>query len=149
LPFPYRGILCPVDLDPNWADALAHAAALATNSDTILYLLHVLQINPLTAQGAAEGPAGRDFYDSQIKAAQTRLEDFARSIPASVKRELVIEIGEPANLIIAAQQRIGADLVVMATHGRRGLKHLMLGSVAERVIRESSAPVLTVRAASM
>jgi nucleotide-binding universal stress UspA family protein len=52
-------------------------------------------------------------------------------------------------LIIAAQQRIGADLVVMATHGRRGLKHLMLGSVAERVIRESSAPVLTVRAASM
>jgi nucleotide-binding universal stress UspA family protein len=47
-------------------------------------------------------------------------------------------------LIIATQQRLGADLVVMATHGQRGLKHLVLGSVAERVVRESAVPVLTI-----
>jgi nucleotide-binding universal stress UspA family protein len=113
-----------------------------------LYLLHVLQINPLTSQGAAQGYAGKDFYDSQVEHARGRLEQYAQSIPAGIRRELAVEIGEPGNLIIAAQQQLGADLVVMATHGRRGLKHLVLGSIAERIVRESTAPVLTVRAAA-
>jgi len=115
------------------------------SSGSTLYLLHVLQINPLTAQGAAQGFAGKDFYDSQVEHARGRLEQYAESIPSGVARELAVEIGEPGNLIVAAQQRLGADLVVMATHGRRGLKHLVLGSVAERVVRESAVPVLTVR----
>ena len=119
-----------------------------TNSGGTLHLLHVVQINPLTAQGAAQGLAGKDFYDSQVEVARGRLEECAQSIPAGVKRELAVEIGEPGALIIAAPQRLGADLVVMATHGRRGLKHLVLGSVAERVVRESTVPVLTVRAAA-
>jgi nucleotide-binding universal stress UspA family protein len=148
LPFPYSKILCPVDFDPNSADALAHAAALAKNSGGTFYLLHVVQINPLTAQGAAQGFAGKDFYDSQVEAARGRLEECAQSIPAGVKRELAVEVGEPGSLIIATPQRLGADLVVMATHGRRGLKHLVLGSVAERVVRESTVPVLTVRGAA-
>ena len=147
MPFPYRKILCPVDFDPNSADAVAHAAALAANSGSTLYLLHVLQINPLTTQGAVQGFAGKDFYDSQIEHAHSRLEQWAQSIPAEIIRELAVEIGEPGNLIIAAQQRLGADLLVMGTHGRRGLKHLVLGSIAERVVRESPVPVLTVRAA--
>jgi nucleotide-binding universal stress UspA family protein len=148
LPFPYSKILCPVDFDSNSADALAHAAALAMSAGATLYLLHVVQINPLAIQGAAEGFAGKDFYDSQVEAARGRLEQFAQSIPAGIMRELAVEIGEPGDLIIAGQQRLGADLVVMATHGRRGLKRLVLGSVAERVVRESTVPVLTVRAAA-
>jgi nucleotide-binding universal stress UspA family protein len=148
LPFPYSKILCPVDFDPNSADALAHAAALAMNSGATLYLMHVVQINPLTAQGAAEGFAAKDLYEAQVEHARTRLEQYAQNIPAALTRELVVEIGEPGNLIIAAQQRLGADLVVMGTHGRRGLRHLVLGSIAERIVRESSVPVLTVRAAA-
>ncbi len=148
MPFPYSKILCPIAFDPNSADALAHAAALAMNSGSTLYLMHVVQINPLTAQGAAQGFAGKDFYDSQVEHARARLEQYAETIPATVARELIVEIGEPGNLIIAAQQQLGADLVVMATHGRRGLKHLVLGSVAERIVRESTVPVLTVRAAA-
>lgn len=108
----------------------------------------MVQINPLTAQGAAQGFAGKDFYDSQVEAARGRLEECAQCVPSGVKRELAVEIGEPGALIIAAPQRLGADLVVMATHGRRGLKHLVLGSVAERVVRESTVPVLTVRTAA-
>jgi nucleotide-binding universal stress UspA family protein len=146
LPFPYGKILCPLAFDANSADALAHAAALAKNSGAILCLLHVLQINPLTAQGAAQGYAGKDFYDSQVETARGRLKQCAQSIPAEVKLEMAVEIGEPGNLIIRAQQQFGEDLVVMATHGRRGLKHLVLGSVAERVVRECAVPVLTVRA---
>jgi nucleotide-binding universal stress UspA family protein len=148
LSFPYSKILCPVAFDANSADALAHAASLALNSGATLYLLHVLQINPLTAQGAVEGPAGRNFFESQVAAAHSRLEECANSLPANVKCELAVETGEPGDVIIAAQQRVGADLVVMATHGRRGLKHLVLGSIAERIVRESIAPVLTVRSAA-
>jgi universal stress protein A len=146
LPFPYSKILCPVDFDPNSADALAHAAALAMDSGGTLYLMHVVRINPLTAQGAAQGFAGEDLYDSQIEQARTRLEQCLQNIPQTMKHELVVEIGEPGELIIGAQQRLGVDLVVMGTHGRRGLKHLVLGSIAERVVRESTVPVLTVRA---
>ena len=82
MPYPYRKILCPVDFDPNSVDALAHAAALAMNSGGTLYLLHVVQINPLTAQGAAEGFAAKDFYDSQVERARGQLEQYAQSIPA-------------------------------------------------------------------
>ena len=145
MPFPYRKILCPISFDDNSGDALEHAISLASNPGAVIYLLHVLQVSPLTAQGAVEGPAGRELYDSQVEAARARLDEFAVTIPAGIGRELAVEIGEPGNLIVATQQQLGADLVVMATHGRRGLKHLVLGSVAERVVRESTAPVLTVR----
>jgi nucleotide-binding universal stress UspA family protein len=146
--FPYSKILCAVDFNDNSVEALEHSAALANDLGATLYLLHVLQINPLTAQGVAEGYAGKDFYDSQVEAARRRLEEYARNIPPAVKRELVIEIGEPGESMLAAQQQLGAELVVMATHGRRGLKRMVLGSVAERVVRESIVPVLTVRTAT-
>jgi nucleotide-binding universal stress UspA family protein len=57
----------------------------------------------------------------------------------------VIEVGEPGARIRDAETRFDADLVVMATHGRRGVTHLVLGSVAERIVRESTVPVLTIR----
>jgi nucleotide-binding universal stress UspA family protein len=148
LPFPYGKILCPIEFDSNSGEALVHAAAMAAHSGATLHLLHVVQVNPLAAQGASEGFAAQQFYDSQLREARIRLEEYAESIPALVKRELTVELGEPGSTIVAAQQRLGADLVVMATHGRRGLKHLVLGSVAERVVRESAAPVLTIRAPS-
>jgi nucleotide-binding universal stress UspA family protein len=145
LSFPYKKILCAIDFDDHCVEAINQAAALAQHFSAVLYLLHVIQINPLAAQGAAEGLAGKEFYDSQVKAARQHLEQLVQSIPAAVKREIVIEIGEPAGSISAAQQRLGADLHVMATHGRRGFKRLVLGSVAEKVLRESVVPVLTVR----
>lgn len=55
MPFPYDKILCPIEFDSNSRDALAHAAAMAIHSGATLHLLHVLQVNPLAAQGASEG----------------------------------------------------------------------------------------------
>ena len=111
-------------------------------------MLHVVQINPLAAEGAAGGFAGKELYDGQAEAARRQLEEIAQTIPPNVKRELMIEIGEPGAVIVEAASRVGADLLVMATHGRRGLKRLVLGSVAERVVREASAPVLIVHSAA-
>jgi nucleotide-binding universal stress UspA family protein len=66
-------------------------------------------------------------------------------IPQKMKRTVIVEVGEPGERILDTERKFDADLVVMATHGRRGIKHLVLGSVAERIVRESSVPVLTIR----
>ena len=87
-------------------------------------------------------------YESQIEVARTELDRMLTVIPSEIKREVIIEIGRPGDLILDIQAKLGSDLVVMATHGRKGFRHLMLGSVAERVVRESRAPVLTVRSLS-
>ena len=148
MPFPYNKILCPLDFDDNSAHALHHAAALALSAGGLLHLLHVVQINPLAAEGAAGGFAGKELYDAQVEAARRRVEEIAQTIVPNVKRVILIEIGEPGAIIVEVASRVGADLLVMATHGRRGLKRLVLGSVAERVIRESIVPVLVVRSVS-
>jgi nucleotide-binding universal stress UspA family protein len=145
MPFPYRKILCPVDFDETSAQALKEAVAIAAPGGGTVCLLHVVQINPLAAQGAAEGLSAGELYDTQVEFARRQLEQMVKELPAGLKHELATEIGEPADIIVAEEKNLGADLVVMATHGRRGLKRLVLGSVAERVVRESSVPVLTIR----
>jgi universal stress protein A len=147
MPFPYKRILCPIDFDEYSSEALKEAAALALNGASTVHVLHVVQISPLFDQGAAEGYTAEEMYEAQTGFARKRVEQMLSAIPPEVKREIAIEIGEPGDSIIAAQRKLDADLIVMATHGRKGLKHLVLGSVAERVVRESCVPVLTVRPA--
>lgn len=145
MPFPYRRIVCPVDFDEYSGDALKEAAALALNGAATVYALHAVRINPLVDQGAVEGFVAGEVYESQIALARKQIEQMLTSMPPEVKREIMIGIGEPGDWIIDAVNKLGADLIVMATHGRKGLKHLVLGSVAERIVRESPVPVLTVR----
>jgi nucleotide-binding universal stress UspA family protein len=145
LPFPYKQILCPVDFDQNSAHALSEAAALALNGGGKLLVLHVVQINPLVYQGAAEGVAGGEMLEAQLEFARQQVEQMLAEIPQKMKRTVIVEVGEPGERILDTERKFDADLVVMATHGRRGIKHLVLGSVAERIVRESSVPVLTIR----
>lgn len=145
--FPYKKILCPVDFDDSSPEAVKEAAALALHGGGTLVVMHVVQINPLAAQGAAEGYAAGQMYEGQTEFARKQVAQMLANLPAGLKYEIVVEIGEPGDSIVAAEQRLGADLVVMATHGRRGLARIVLGSVAERVVRGSSVPVLTIRPA--
>jgi nucleotide-binding universal stress UspA family protein len=145
MPFPYKKILCPIDLDENSIDALKEAAALARVANSPVHLLHVVQINPLAAQGAFEGLSGGEMYQTQVEFARQRLKEIAQAHLTNVPYEITIEIGMPTGTILEQIDKTRADLVVMATHGRRGVKHLILGSVAEMVVRESPVPVLTIR----
>jgi universal stress protein A len=77
--------------------------------------------------------------------ARRQLDRLARDSHAQ-NYEIAVVTGDPAPSIIQAAKEHAADLIVMATHGRTGLSHFFLGSVAERVVRESSIPVMTVRA---
>jgi len=140
--FPYQRILCPIDFDENSLAALAAAADLARRSDGTVFVLHVV---PMIVQPTAM-PVYVDIYKSQEETAWARLKDIARKDLAGVKYELLVHMGEPAGSIIRMEKKVNADLVVMATHGRRGFSRFFLGSVAEVVLRESTCPVLTIRA---
>jgi len=142
--FPYKKVLCPVNFDENSLTAINEAAALAIHSAGILMLLHVVHISPLAAQGAAEGFAGSQLYDDQLKAAHDKVAQMATHLPAGLKPEIVVEIGDPAEVILASVLQRQADVVVMATHGRTGLARIVMGSVTDRIVRGSHAPVLTV-----
>ncbi len=139
--FPYRTILCPIDFDENSLNALETATRFARQNDGLVVALHVVPlIIPPTGM-----PVYVDMYKGQEDAARKKLDEIARTHLAGVKYELLTDMGDPAGIILKAERKTGADLVVMATHGRRGFSRFFLGSVAELVVRESTCPVLMVR----
>jgi nucleotide-binding universal stress UspA family protein len=76
---------------------------------------------------------------------QRQLHDMVQRCVHGKQVSVVVGEGSPAEEIVAQAKRLSADLIVIGTHGRKGLKHLLLGSVAERVLRSSPIPVLTLR----
>ena len=137
----YRRILCPVDFDDNSMQALDTAANLARENDGTVFVLHVVpMIVPPTGM-----PVYVDLYKGQEESAHEKLLEIAHKQLNGLKYELLIQAGDPAGAILSAEKKMSADLIVMATHGRRGFKRFFLGSIAEVVLRESICPVLTVR----
>ncbi len=139
--FPYRKILCPVDFDDNSMQALDTAADLARDCKGTVFVLHVVPMI-LAPTGM---PVYVDLYKGQEETARAKLLEIAQKRLTGIKYELLTHTGEPAGTILSAEKKTGADVVVMATHGRRGFKRFFLGSIAEVVLRESTCPVLTVR----
>lgn len=131
-----RRILCPIDFSEASGRALEYAERLATNAGDELILLHAFDIPASMTIADIGNPA-----DPTIR---TRLE----SVPVSSPQTRVTRIlhAGPAGEVICwlAEQR-ECDLIVMGTHGRTGLTHLLLGSVAEHVVRHARCPVVTVR----
>jgi universal stress protein A len=134
----FSKILCPVDFDANSIAALEFAGELAQERNATLEILHVVPL-PL-------GPEVAIPFDKLERIARTRLERLARQKVSPKPRYTIhIRTGDPAGEAIHLAEQTGADLIVMATHGRRGLSRFVLGSVAERVVRESPCPVLTIK----
>ena len=139
--YPFKKILCPIDFDENSFAALDAAATMARQWDATVEVLHVV---PIIIQPGGT-PIYIDVYTAQEQEAQAKLLELAKTHLAGVKYELRTTVAQPAAAILRAQQKDNADVIVMSTHGRRGLTHLILGSVAERVVREAQCPVLTIR----
>ncbi len=138
----YSKILCALDLDKDATEILGVAAALATESNATLYALHVARIP------ARDMDVPLPFQAEPLweKDARLYLEELIRhSTARDVRHELCILSGLADLDIVRTATRLAVDLIVMGTHGRGGLKHLLLGSVAEHVIREAPCPVLILR----
>lgn len=138
-------ILLPIDFSECSHAAARYGYALADAFGATVHLLNVVQ-DPDTLPWAAEGfcPPVGDLLTDWVAQATRRL---AETVPlAAVSRTVAAtRVGSPHSEIVryAAAQRI--DLIVLGTHGRGPLSHMLLGSVAERVVRTATCPVLTVR----
>ncbi|HEV7518486.1 MAG TPA: universal stress protein [Thermoanaerobaculia bacterium] len=141
-----RTILVPTDLSED-AD-LATAAALrllACEPDARLVLLHVYNL-PIEYTAYGPIPLSLSYLEEAGAQAQARLEEKAAALRRTgLAVETRVREGYPPEVIAAEAERCGADLIAMGTRGRSGLGHLLLGSVAERVVQTAGRPVLTVR----
>ena len=130
----FRRILVPLALDAGEAPTLAVAAKLATWDDGTVFLLHIL------TEREEEHAVKRTE-----KLAREALEEMARvNLDRKIPREILLAAGDPASVIIDFEHVIPADLVVMRTHARVMRLRKALGTVTERVVRESLCPVLVV-----
>ncbi len=138
----FRKVLCPIDFSDHSLAALKAALKVTQQNDAKLYLLNVA---PVPAGAAGFQPVPLDAYPFHEKDRQEELAKLGREqIPAAVRYETLVISGDPAERVLETARGLAADLIVMGTHGHRGLSRLVLGSVAERVVRESPVPVLSV-----
>lgn len=146
---PFRHVLVPVDFSEPSLHALRQAIALARHGRAKVTVLHALL--PHVSALAADVPGWAAFDPELIMRYQQELETEARhalertvkeEVPADVECELAVVTGPVADTVNEEAKSRGADLICIGTTGRTGLPHLLLGSVAERVVARARVPVL-------
>jgi nucleotide-binding universal stress UspA family protein len=136
---PIHTILHPTDFSDRSGNALPLACALARDYAARLVVLHVAQPTPLVY---GEGFVVPD-PDETVREERERLQNLLVPVSGIPVEKRFVE-GDPADRVLDVAREIRADLIVMGTHGRTGLKRLLMGSVAEQVVRKAVCPVLTV-----
>ena len=139
-------ILVPVDLMEGSQAIVDYAARLAQPFNASLEVLHAWEPPQYVAPDllvAAPGWNPQSVEKTALDAARKALESFMGTLRFSVPLTHRLEPGEPASSIVRLAEEGGFNLVVMGTHGRRGLPRLLLGSVAQKVIARAHCPVLT------
>jgi nucleotide-binding universal stress UspA family protein len=141
--FKIKHILVPVDFSECSKKALQYAVPFAEQFNAGIILLHVVQsFVPVPEMPAADFGA----LEAQIcELAKLELATLKTNIPRKVETQTLLKIGNPYAEIIDAAEDLNADLIILSTHGRTGLKHFFLGSVTERVVRHAPCPVVVVR----
>jgi nucleotide-binding universal stress UspA family protein len=141
----FHHILVPVDFEDPSQEALDVAIDLALTFDARLTVAHAWDMPPYSYAGISYLPP--DVATTIEQAAKQRLDNTVVLVIKRVPNaESVLVRGPAADEILDAVGRTKADLIVMGTHGRRGVSRVFLGSVAEKVVRSSPVPVLTIRA---
>ena len=143
-----KKILWATDFSPLSLKAAEYSRGFCQTFGAELHVVHVLQppLGPPVGLDIPYTTIDIGIQEELIAAAKTRLETLVKenfSGDSSVKHQVVL--GVPWYEICSFAQRTGVDLIIIATHGRTGLKHILLGSVAERVVQHASCPVLVVK----
>lgn len=146
LPFRLQRILVPFDFSDTAKEALRYAVPLATAFDAEVVIVYVQQPYSI--------PSEIGYMPPDLPINQPELADSIRAqlgslgiseIGTRARYQVKVRLGLPWQEIIFAADELNADLIILSTHGRTGLKHALLGSVAERVVRHAHCPVLVVR----
>lgn len=148
----FKKVLCPVDLSADASSVAEEAAELARSLGAELVLVHVMAepafaigdplLSPVESAGYTLPPLAEE-YRVEMDRRLHRLGDRVRTQSLHVSTRLVR--GSTHEAIVSTADAEHADLIVMSTHGRTGLQHLLLGSVTERVVRTAKVPVMTLR----
>ena len=133
-------ILHPTDFSERSAAAFRVACALARDYNARLFVLHADYL-PVALYGDVVAPPRPDDYEERLREQLHLL----RPADPDIRVEYFLNEGEPVSEILGVAEEVNADLIVMGTHGRTGLGRLLMGSVAEQVMRRANCPVLTVR----
>jgi nucleotide-binding universal stress UspA family protein len=144
----FSRILVPTDFSPPSDAALEYARILATKFGSTLRILHVIDDPSASSDFVADGfaPSTEDIQAGLLEQARRRLNGLMNLVDRSrYNAHADAVLGTPAGAIINYASATGTSLIVMGTHGRTGLAHLLMGSVAEQVVRTAPCPVLTVR----
>lgn len=142
----YKHVLAATDFSDAGNLAIARGVAITRDAQAVLNLLHVIDAAPIP------NPLYGHYSVVTDEAAEKRALEHARELLAAqlaasggTAANLLVHIGDATDEILECAQTVGADLIVLATHGRRGVRRLVLGSVTERVVRLATCSVLVVR----
>jgi nucleotide-binding universal stress UspA family protein len=142
--FKLKKILVPIDFSECSRKALTYAVPMAKQFDAVIVLLFVVQVHyPVPDWGVVDTP----LIERQLRdTGEAELANLAaQEIRGQVQAATLVRVGNAYHEIVATARAEEADLIVMSTHGHTGLKHVLLGSTTERVVRYAPCPVLIVR----
>lgn len=142
----WKRICCPIDFSDTSRAAMEVAADLARRFGAELVLLHAYPVPGYTFPDGSVVASARMMQELADQVAR-HLGEWRKSAEAlgAARVSTATSVGEPAAEIVSHAAAKGVDLLVLGTHGRTGLEHALMGSVAERVVRHAQCPVLTVR----
>ena len=142
----FRVIVVPIDFSDHSLRALPYALGLAEKYSAEIKILYVNEPALQVSDMAWVGVDDRALKDEHVSDAHKNMDRIVREqIPPEVSAEAVVRNGDSVEEIIQFAEEESADLIVMATHGRGGLSHILMGSTAEQVIRKAPCPVLTLK----
>jgi len=140
-----KRILCPVDFSANSAKVAEYAKALARRFDARVIALYVAPTMNRYALFQVPEQAIETFVGTIVQGAREKMEAFVPQVFSDVDAMGLVDTGDPAEGILRAVKTEEVDMVVMGTHGRKGIDRIMFGSVAEQVVKKSTVPVMTIR----
>lgn len=145
---PLKKILCPTDFSDPSFEALDAASEMAGHFSGELIVVHVVPPVPVMATGhMSPGVFNVHEYQEEMeRSSEKELEEtMAKRVPKGVSARGMVLVGNPGDQIVDTAEDENVDLIVIATHGQTGLKRVVFGSVAEKVVRHARQPVLSIR----
>ncbi|HVN86186.1 MAG TPA: universal stress protein [Candidatus Binatia bacterium] len=140
----FKRIMLPVDFSEHCDRAAEHAAWFARISGGTVHLVHVITNPADPLYQPQEVPHWVMVEHSEEKARALLADAAQRCLPADCPHECHVLQGDPHDKLLEAAKRIEPDLIVMSTHGRGGVAHLVIGSVTEKMVRHSPCPVFVI-----
>ena len=140
-----RHILVPTDFSAASRKAIDYADGFASTFQSKVTLLHVIEPMVLPPEYGYIPAYSPEDESKQIESVRRQLLEMASGLDSARDTEVIVRVGRPWHEVISAVIELGNDLLVVTTHGRTGFKHMLMGSVAEKIVRHATCPVLVVR----